>query len=64
MLFAPKYANDITYATNNKRIYDELQHRTSTKLKGFNLLVNSSKTEYYQVPKPIPEPPKPCQNQV
>ena len=64
MLFAPKYADHITYATNNKRIYDELQHRTSTKLKSFNLLVNSSKTEYYQVPKPIPEPPKPSMEEL
>ena len=44
--------------------YDELQHRTSTKLKSFNLLVNSSKTEYYQVPKPIPESPKPSMEEL
>ena len=52
------------FKINNKRIYNELQHRTSTKLKGFNLLVNSSKTEYYQVPKPIPEPPKPSMEEL
>ena len=43
-LLAPKYSDDITYATTNKSIFDQLQHTTSTKLKHFNLSVNASKT--------------------
>ena len=59
LLIAPKYADDITYASNNKRIIDNIKNTVQNKLKKFNLTINESKTETYQIPKPSPPAPPP-----
>ena len=59
LLIAPKYADDITYASNNKRIIDNIKNSVPNKLKKFKLTINESKTETYQIPKPSPPAPPP-----
>ena len=59
LLIAPKYADDITYVSSKSNIIDEIQIQIPKKLRKFNLTINESKTEIYQVPKPTPlQPPK------
>ena len=51
----PKYADDITYVTTSLEKLEEIEKDTPLKLKSYNLQVNQSKTEKYQIPRPIPE---------
>ena len=51
----PKYADDITYVTTSLDKLEEIEKDTPPKLKSYNLQVNQSKTEKYQIPRPIPE---------
>ena len=51
----PKYADDITYVTTSQEKLEETGKDTSPKLQSYNLQVNQSKTEKYQIPRPIPE---------
>ncbi len=52
----PKYADDITYVTTSQAKLDEIERDTPPKLKSYNLQVNRSKTEKYQIPRPTPKP--------
>ena len=51
----PKYADDITYVTTSLEKLEEIEKDTPPKLKSYNLQVNQSKTEKYQIPRPIQE---------
>ena len=51
----PKYADDITYVTTSLEKLEEIEKDTPPKLKSYNLQVNQSKSEKYQIPRPIPE---------
>ena len=51
----PKYVDDITYVTTSLEKSEEIERYTHPKLKYYNLQVNQSKTEKYQIPIPIPE---------
>ena len=51
----PKYADYITYVTSSLEKLEEIWKDTPPKLKSYNLQVNQSKTEKYQIPRPIPE---------
>ena len=51
----PKYADDITYVTTRLEKIEEIERGTPPKLKSYNLQVNQSGTEKYQIPRPIPE---------
>ena len=59
ILIKPKYADDITYITNDETIYKHIQLETPALLKEGGLKVNLSKTELYEIPKPPPPPPPP-----
>ena len=59
LLIAPKYADDITYASNNQKVINNIKDKIPNKLKTFNLTINETKTEMYQIPKPRPPPPPP-----
>ena len=51
----PKYADDITYVTTSLEKIEEIERDTPPKLISYNLQVNQSKTEKYQIPRPIPK---------
>ena len=56
----PKYADDITYITDNKKTHDNREEITTKRLQEYNLGVNRTKTENYEVPEnqhPEPVPP-------
>ena len=57
----PKYADDITYLTTIQNLTGEIKVNTAHRLKKFNLSINETKTEDYEVPgkKPAPPPPPP-----
>ena len=55
LYLCPKYADDITYVTTSLEKLEEIEKDTPPKLKSYNLQVNQSKTEKYQIPRPIPE---------
>ena len=51
----PKYADDITYVTISLEKIVEIGRDTPPKLIFYNLQVNQSKTEKYEIPRYIPE---------
>ncbi len=53
---SPKYADDITFMTTSREKIQEIEALIPTKLEEYNLKVNPSKTERYQIPRPTPEP--------
>ena len=61
-LVKPKYADDITYVTNDKRTFEQLQQETPSLLVAGHLKINHTKTELYEIPKPPPPPPPPHQH--
>ena len=58
-LTTPKYADDITYAGTCKPQIDELEVKVPQRLDKYDLSVNTTKIEKYQIPKPPPPPPPP-----
>ena len=58
-LTTPKCADDITYDGTCKPQIDELEVKVPQRLDKYDLSVNATKTEKYQIPKPPPPPPKP-----
>ena len=54
-----KYADDITYVTTSLEKIEEIERDTPPKLKSYNLQVNQSNTEKYQIPRPILEQYRP-----
>ena len=46
----PKYADDIKYITDNKQTHENREEITTKRLKEYNLGVNKTKTENYEVP--------------
>ena len=46
----PKYADDITYISTDKQYIDNITESVLKQLKEFNLQINLSKTEEYQIP--------------
>ena len=54
ILFKPKYADDITYASTNKELINNIKIEIPNKLLEYDLTVNKSKTEEYVIPKPPP----------
>jgi hypothetical protein len=59
MQINPKYADDITYITTSKAIHQNTEKITSERLSKYNLMVNDTKTEVYQVPEEKKETPPP-----
>ena len=55
----PKYADDMTYASTAKREIDDIEEKMPKILEKFNLEINNTKTERYQIPKPPPPIPPP-----
>ena len=55
----PKYADDITYASTNEEDINIITNTIPTKLKLFDLSINTSKTEYFIIPRPQPPQPPP-----
>ena len=53
---APKYADDITFVTTSKEITNKIKETIPPQLKKYNLMVNKTKTEQYQIPRPHPDP--------
>ena len=53
---APKYAHDITFVTTSKEMINKIKETISPQLKKYNLMVNETKTEQYQIPRPHPDP--------
>ena len=58
-LIKPKYADDITYITNDKETYNKLNNEVPSLLQRNDLKLNTSKTERYTIPKPPPPTPPP-----
>ena len=59
LLIKPKYADDITYVTNDENTYQQIQQETPSLLAAGALKINHSKTELYEIPKPPPPQPTP-----
>ena len=59
MQINPKYADDITYITTSKATHQNTEKITSERLSKYNLMVNDTKTEIYQVPEEKKERPPP-----
>ena len=53
----PKYADDVTYATERKSTSESIKCEIPKLLKTHNLKINETKTEEYIIPKPPPLPP-------
>ena len=53
---APKYADDITFVTTSKEMINKIKETIPLQLKKYNLIVNETKTEQYQIPRPHPDP--------
>ena len=53
---APKYADDITFVTTSKEMINKIKETIPPQLKKYNLMVNETKTEQYQIPRPHPDP--------
>ena len=53
---APKYADDITIVTTSKEMISKIKETIPPQLKKYNLMVNETKTEQYQIPRPHPDP--------
>ena len=58
LLITPKYADDITYITNHEHIIEKIEKNIPKLLRTYNLQINESKIEKYQIPKPKPPPPE------
>ena len=56
-LTTPKYADDITYDGTCKSQINELETKVPQQLHKYDLSVNPTKTEKYEIPKPPPPPP-------
>ena len=59
ILITPKYADDVTYALNNVEAQVKLKNTIPVILKDYDLSINETKTEEYEIPKPPPPPPPP-----
>ena len=59
LLIKPKYADDITYASTNQQIINQLEEKIPKLLKEYNLQINTDKTEKFTIPKPPAPPPPP-----
>ena len=55
----PKYADDITYLTTIKELRNDIKTTTAHRLDSFNLTINNTKTEEYEVPDKTPAPAAP-----
>ena len=59
ILITPKYADDVTYALKDAEAQVELKRRIPQILATHDLMINHTKTEEYEIPKPPPPPPPP-----
>ena len=59
LLIKPKYADDVTYVTDDENTYQPIQQEAPSLLVAGDLKVHHSKTELYEIPKPPPPPPPP-----
>ncbi len=55
----PTYADDLTLAGTNEQQADETEHIMVDRLTSYNLKVNASKKEKYQILRPPPPAPPP-----
>ena len=56
LLISPKYADDITFISNDSKIIQEIEDKIPGTLAKYDLLINKSKTEHYTIPRPKPTP--------
>ena len=57
----PKFADDLTFLGTSKVQIDEIEKKLPNILKEYNLEVNLTKTEKYEIPRPQPTPPPPTE---
>ena len=55
----PKYADDLTFIGTSKIEIDEIEVKKPVQLRKYNLEINTSKTERYEIPRPEMPPPLP-----
>ena len=55
----PTYADDLTLAGTNEQQINDTEHVMVDRLTDYNLMVNASKKEKYQIPRPPPPAPPP-----
>ena len=55
----PKYADDLTFIGTSKIEIDEIEAKIPVQLRKYNLEINTSKTERYEIPRPEMPPPPP-----
>ena len=53
---SPKYADDITWVTTERKTVDNIKEEVPPKLKTYNLEVNTDKTEEYEIPQKPAQP--------
>ena len=59
-IIKPKYADDLTYMGRSKQQIDEIEVQIPAKLRKYDLEINHTKTERYEIPQPnLPPPPNP-----
>ena len=64
LLITPKFADDITYLTDNNETYNKIQQEIPTFLQNGDLKINNTKTELYSIPKKTPPLPPPTPEQL
>ena len=58
-LINPSYADDLTLAGTDEKQIDDTEEQMTDRLTDYNLKVNPTKKEKYEVPRPPPPPPPP-----
>ena len=58
-LIDPSYADDLTLGGTNEQQIDDTEIQMTDRLTEYNLKVNPTKKEKYEVPRPPPPPPPP-----
>ena len=58
-LINPSYADDLTLAGTDTRQTDDTEQQMTDRLTDYNLHVNPTKKEKYEIPRPPPPPPPP-----
>ena len=53
---APKYTDNIPFVTTSKEMINKVKETIPPQLKKYNLMVNETKIEQYQIPRPHPDP--------